>query len=62
MARVITLVINDTSMDRIIDDLVVAAGGERGFTYEGCNIARWNLRKALLDENKRQREDLRASQ
>jgi hypothetical protein len=61
VAKVVSLVITDTAMDRIIDDLVVYAGGERGMTHDGLNLARWNLRRALLDEADRQREDLRAS-
>lgn len=55
--KVVSLVITDRAMDRIIDDLVVAAGGKRGFTYEGCNLARWDLRRALLDEYDRQRQE-----
>lgn len=50
----VSLALSDQALDRIIDDLVVAAGGRRGFTSEKLNIARWDLKAALKAEAKRQ--------
>lgn len=47
--KAVLVSLDDSTMDRIIDDLVVRAGGQRGFTYDGLKIARWDLKAVLKD-------------
>lgn len=46
----VTIRLDDATLDRIIDDLAVRAGGERGMTCERLNVARWDL-KAVLTQH-----------
>jgi hypothetical protein len=52
--KVVQIVLSDSAMDRMIDDLTERAGYERGFTSP-LNLARWDLAYVLRKEAERQR-------
>lgn len=43
-----TVSLDPRTLDAIIDDLVVAAGGKRGYTFDGLRLARWDLKAVLI--------------
>lgn len=41
--------LSDRFCDFLLDELIVANGGQRGFTDERINLARWDMRRCLQD-------------
>lgn len=41
--------LSDRVCDRILDELVVIAGGDRGYTDDRVPFARWDMKRALID-------------